>query len=87
MKMSYDDLLCGNGVLCYSVRIQVCMYLCMYIHVVHVDNQVSVFAIAIAVILCAAFRLLLEIPQLLVLRYRYLLELSNWLNLRATCPG
>lgn len=43
-------------------------------------NQMSVFAIAVAVILSAAFRLLLEIPQVFVLKYRYLLEISNWME-------
>lgn len=43
-------------------------------------NDMSVFAISVAVILSAAFRLLLEIPQVFVLKYRYLLEISNWME-------
>lgn len=41
----------------------------------------SVFAIAIAVILTSTFRLLLEIPQMFVLKHRYLLEFSNWMEI------
>ena len=44
-------------------------------------NQASVFVIAIAVILNAVFRLLLEIPQVFVLKHRYMLEYSNWMEL------
>lgn len=45
------------------------------------DNQTSVFVIAIAVILSAVFRLLLEISQVFVLKHRYVLEWSNWIEL------
>ena len=40
-----------------------------------------VFVIAVAVVLSAAFRLLLEVPQMFVLKHRYLLEVSNWMQI------
>ena len=40
-----------------------------------------IFVIAVAVVLSAAFRLLLEVPQMFVLKYRYLLEVSNWMEI------
>ena len=40
----------------------------------------SIYVIAIAVIFSAVIRLLLEIPQMFVLKYRYLLEFSNWME-------
>ncbi len=44
-------------------------------------NQKSVFVIAIAVILSAIFRLILEISQVFVLKHRYMFEFSNWMEL------
>jgi transient receptor potential cation channel subfamily A protein 1 len=44
-------------------------------------NQTLVFVIALAVILSAIFRLVLEVSQLFVLKYRYMFEFSNWMEL------